>query len=309
MSSVRAVKVADSKRLRKGASVHGRSSKLKGAHSRSSDDDVALTAEAEETLLAIRAGQVDALVIKGSNTAEVYALRSFVEIQRAETRLKNAGAARRRSETQLRALSQERERLFQDLHDGCIQSVYATRLNLEACLPLLATDPDKATRMIAESTIALNLVLQELRSFITGHQLQIAGEDLRTHLQTAARAAGNHGLDIKVDIDPDAIAALTGAQAFHVLQIVREGISNAARHASATTGRVMLRNRRGALCLEIVDDGSGFVSGKINKLGLGLHHIRARARKLGGAATVQSSPSRGTRITVTFGKDVSHSTR
>ncbi|HEY1461030.1 MAG TPA: hypothetical protein VGH59_13345, partial [Casimicrobiaceae bacterium] len=98
----------------------------------------ALSAEEEETLHAIRAGQVDALVIRESNTDQVYALRSFVEIQRTQTRLKSAGAARRRSEAQLRTLAEERERLFQDLHDGCIQSVYAARLNLEACLPLMA---------------------------------------------------------------------------------------------------------------------------------------------------------------------------
>jgi len=299
MSSARAVKM-QSKRSRAAVPVRRRSSSK--ADAGAIPKAGALSAEAEDTLNAIRAGQVDALVIKGGNTDQVYALRSFDEIQRTQTRLKTAGAARRRSEAQLKALAEERERLIQDLHDGCIQSVYAARLNLEACLPLVVADPEKATRMIAESTVALNLVIQELRSFINGHQLQIGGEDLRTRLQTTARAAGNYGLDIKVDIDEDAIAALTSAQAFHVLQIVREGISNAARHAGASTGRISLRHRRGSLHLEIVDDGSGFVAGKVNKLGLGLHHIQARARKLGGSAKVQSSPTRGTRITVTFGK-------
>jgi signal transduction histidine kinase len=301
MTSARVAKTAQSKRSGKPAPLRRKSATAEAA-SAVIPMTGALSAEEEETLHAIRAGQVDALVIRESNTDQVYALRSFVEIQRTQTRLKSAGAARRRSEAQLRTLAEERERLFQDLHDGCIQSVYAARLNLEACLPLMATDPKKATRMIAECTVALNLVIQELRSFINGHRLQIAGEDLSTHLQTAARAAANHGLDIKIDIDADAMAALTSAQAFHVLQIVREGISNASRHAAATTGRVSLRKRRGSLCLEIVDDGSGFVARKVNKFGLGLHHIQARARKLGGAAKVQSSPHRGTRITVTFGK-------
>lgn len=48
--------------------------------------------------------------------------------------MKDAGAARHRADAQLRLLAEERERLFQDLHDGCIQSIYAIGLNLEACL-------------------------------------------------------------------------------------------------------------------------------------------------------------------------------
>ena len=40
-------------------------------------------------------------------------------------------------------------------------------------------------------------------------------------------------------------------------------------------------NRKGMVRLEVSDDGIGFVARKVNKLGLGLHHIEARARKLG----------------------------
>src|SRR4249920_803644 len=125
-----------------------------------------LSAEAEETLNAIRAGQVDALVIQGDNSDKLYAVRSFVEIQRTQIALENAGAERERSDAQLKALAEERERLFQDMHDGCIQSIYAAALNLEACLRLIDVDPKKTTQMIAEATVSLNLVIQELRSFI-----------------------------------------------------------------------------------------------------------------------------------------------
>jgi signal transduction histidine kinase len=63
-----------------------------------------------------------------------------------------------------------------------------------------------------------------------------------------------------------------------------------------------LQQRDGAICLEVSDDGSGFIANKVNKLGLGLHHIDARARKLGGRASVSSTPNQGTRIVVEFGK-------
>jgi signal transduction histidine kinase len=259
-------------------------------------------ADAEATVNAIRAGQVDALVIQSDDSEELYALRTFEEIAQTQAALENAGAERKRSHAQLRALSEERERLFQDMHDGCIQSIYAVGLNLEACMKLLETNPKKATAMVADATASLNLVIQELRSFITGHRQQIpAGKNLRTEIQKAVRTASNHGLTFTVDIDDRTMSALTGDQAMHLLQIAREGISNAVRHASARTGHISLQRKRGIVRLEIFDDGSGFIVKKVNKCGLGLHHIHARAQKVGGTARVSSKPSKGTQIVVEFG--------
>ena len=262
-----------------------------------------LSAEAEETLNAIRAGQIDALVIPSGDSDSLYAVRSFVEIERTQVALKNLEAARRRSDTQLKALAEERERLFQDMHDGCIQSIYAVGVNLEACMRMIEVNPKEARQMIADATANLNLVIQELRSFITGQKLQIpAGQNLRTEIEKAVQAAGNHGLVFTTGIDEGAMKALTSEQALHLLQIAREGISNATRHSNAQTGRILLQKRDGAIYLEVSDDGTGFIANKVNKLGLGLHHIDARARKLGGRARVSSTPNQGTRIVVEFGK-------
>ena len=243
------------------------------------------------------------MVIHGADSDRLYALRTFSEIERTQAALKNAGAARRRSDAQLKALAEERERLFQDMHDGCIQSIYAVGLNLEACMRLGDANPRMAREITAEAIASLNLVIQELRSFIAGHRLEIStGRDLRTEIEKAVQAAGNRGLTFAIDINESAMKALTSEQALHLLQIAREGISNAMRHANARTGRISLQRRDGALCFEVSDDGSGFVAEKVNKLGLGLHHIDARARKLGGTARVSSAPNLGTRIVVEFGK-------
>jgi signal transduction histidine kinase len=268
------------------------------------------SAEAQETVDAIRAGQVDALVIQGEGADRLVALRSFAEIERTQAALKNAGASRRRSRAQLKALAEERERLFQDMHDGCIQSIYAVALNLETCMRLIEENPRTASQMVAEATASLNLVIQELRAFITGHRLQIGADDsLQTAIVKAVQAARNHGLTFAVDIDEGAAKALTAEQALHLLQIARESISNATRHANARTGRVSLQRRGGLICLEVSDDGSGFVAKKVNRLGLGLHHIDARARKLGGKARIISGPNLGTRVVVEFREELVASKR
>lgn len=262
-----------------------------------------MSLEAEETLNAIRAGQIDALVIQDADSDKVYALRSFAEIHQAKVELRNAGTERRRTNAQLQALVKERERLFQDMHDGCIQSIYGVGLTLEAALKLCDTKPSEVGPMLGDSIASLNLVIQELRSFMTGHQLQVgAGQDLRSEIEKVIRAASTRGLVFTVDIDSATLISLTDKQSLQLLQIARECISNAARHSGARTGRVSLRQQDGAVHFEVSDDGIGFVPAQRNHLGFGLHHIDARARKIGGKARIISAPNQGTRVIVRISK-------
>jgi signal transduction histidine kinase len=99
-------------------------------------------------------------------------------------------------------------------------------------------------------------------------------------------------------IDSSAHNALTPDQALQLLQIAREAISNISRHAGARRGTLSLRLLDGIVSFNVTDDGVGFDSSAPTNQGLGLHHINARARKLGGRAVVASTPGRGTRILV-----------
>jgi PAS domain S-box-containing protein len=204
-----------------------------------------------------------------------------------------------RANEQLRALAEERERFFQDMHDGCIQSIYAVGLNLEACRRLIETNPAKAAQNIAAASANLDLVIQDLRSFITGRGQQVlAAPNLRAEIERAVQAAGEDGPAFALHIDSSAHNALTPDQALQLLQIAREAISNISRHAGARRGTLSLRLLDGIVSFNVTDDGVGFDSSAPTNQGLGLHHINARARKLGGRAVVASTPGRGTRILV-----------
>ena len=192
---------------------------------------------------------------------------------------------------QLHALIEERERLMQDLHDSCIQSVYAIGLNLEECQRQVDQSPAKAARMIAEATASLNLVIQDLRSYITGNRREITGwRELQTEIEKVIHASGEHGPALAVDVDAAAVSLLAPDQTLQLLQIVREGVSNIVRHANARTGGVSLQLQDEAVCLEVSDDGDGFDPDSQTGEGLGLHHISARARKIGGRWRVISAP-------------------
>ena len=204
-----------------------------------------------------------------------------------------------RANEQLRTFAEERERLFQDMHDGCIQSIYAVGLNLEACRPLIDVNPTKAAQIIAAASANLDLVIQDLRSLMTeGGQQLPATRNLRAEIERTVQAARESGLAFALDVDATAEDVLTPEQALQLLQIAREGISNATRHANARSGQLSLRVRDGIVCLEVTDDGRGFDAAAPREHGLGLHHINARAQKLGGQARVVSAPRRGTRIVV-----------
>jgi PAS domain S-box-containing protein len=204
-----------------------------------------------------------------------------------------------RANDQLRVLEEQRERFFQDMHDGCIQAIYAVGLNLEACRPLIDGNPTKAAQIITAASANLDLVIQDLRSFMTerGQQLP-AARNLRAEIERAVQAAEENGLAFALDIDAAVEDALTPEQAFQLLQIAREVISNANRHANARSGQLSLRARDAIVCFEVADDGVGFDTTALGKSGMGLHHINARARKLGGRTQVVSASGRGTRVVV-----------
>jgi signal transduction histidine kinase len=246
--------------------------------------------DAEQTLAALRSGLIDALVIPAGPGDSVYALRTFDEIEAANQKLLD-------SQERLLALVNERERLMQDLHDGCIQSIYAVGLSLEECRRLIREDPKHAARTVADAQASLNLVIQELRSFISGNSPPTA-IDLAAELERIGHATRAHVPLFKVEVDRSVAAALAPESAVQLLQIAREGVSNIVRHAKAKSARISLRLRADKVELAIVDDGVGFDPHAPKGTGLGLHHIVARVQKLAGRLRLTSTRMKGSRIVV-----------
>lgn len=198
----------------------------------------------------------------------------------------------------LRALVEDRERLMQDLHDSCIQSIFAIGLSLESSLKLLRRSPRKAAAGVGDAVANLNLVIQDLRSFIAGRQAPLAPHKLRDEIIRAVEAAGTHGPKFAVLIEPEALERLDAEQALQLMHISREGISNILRHARARAAQVSLSASREGVRLELNDDGAGFDAAARANGGLGLHHIEARVRRLRGRWRIASAPGKGTRVVV-----------
>ncbi|HEU5177546.1 MAG TPA: cache domain-containing protein [Burkholderiales bacterium] len=196
---------------------------------------------------------------------------------------------------------EERERVMLELHDSSIQSIYAIGLTLESCRRMLEKSPAQAAQALADAGANLNLVIQDLRAFITGERHGAYSEqEFMSEIGRIVPPADQGAPRFSVDVDRALVADLTPRQAEHVLRIAREAVSNVVRHANARNARLVLQRRGDRGRLEVSDDGIGLTAQGEERLGLGLHHIEARARKLRGSASVQGLPAQGTRVAVEF---------
>jgi signal transduction histidine kinase len=85
-------------------------------------------------------------------------------------------------------------------------------------------------------------------------------------------------------------------------RIVQEALTNVARHAQASLCRLYLQRLPYTLLITVEDNGRGFDPRRLEtanpRRGLGLVGIRERASGLGGTFRLESSPGRGTRLSV-----------
>ena len=194
----------------------------------------------------------------------------------------------------------ERERLMLELHDSSIQSIYAIGLTLENARRRLDSEPARAERAMADAAANLNLVIQDLRSFITAERRgPYSAREFVEEIERMLPPAGE-GPSFALDIDRDVVSSLAPQQATHLLRIAREAVSNIVRHAGARSARISLARDGERVRLEVSDDGVGLGSRAEAQLGMGLHHIEARARKLRGRASFDAAPNQGTRVAVEF---------
>ncbi|HVZ66154.1 MAG TPA: ATP-binding protein [Lacunisphaera sp.] len=214
---------------------------------------------------------------------------------------KHAEDALRASEEQVRHSMSLRARLARDLHDSVIQALYASGLGLEAVRAQMSKNPFGAEGRISDCITSLNETIRLVRNYINDIE-PFPNQDYQT-FGAAVRALARtmHALapvEIDVRIADAAAARLTPAIEVQLLQIVREGISNAMRHGAATRVTVTLRDEADGAVLEVTDNGRGFDPAKRAGTGRGLVNLGARADEMHASLQLHSAPGQGTRISL-----------
>jgi signal transduction histidine kinase len=208
-----------------------------------------------------------------------------------------------RLQEQLESLArlEERERIAMDLHDGVIQSVYATALHLEDAGEKLSDSPLMAGPVIEEAIDTLHQVIKDIRSYIFELRAQVSEvDDLPAAMRELAETLRvNTLMDINIEVAVPPRGQLTQAQAVGLFHIAQEALNNVSKHSQATAVSIKLHSRNGCVELEVSDNGIGFDSEEGKRAGKhGLRNIRDRARSMGAEMAIESRVRQGTVVRV-----------
>lgn len=194
-------------------------------------------------------------------------------------------------------LLEDRERIGRDMHDKVIGRLFGTGMNLQATAS--RTGGEIRERMLS-AVDEIDTTIKEIRSAIYGVRGQLDwGKRLRGEvLSVLADFTETLGFEPHADLEGD-IDSVSDEVADELLSTVREALTNAAKYANATRVDVSVRSTGGQVQLLVSDDGVGFEpdadSGSpSNMSGHGLENIKTRAERLGGTASIDSEPERGT---------------
>jgi signal transduction histidine kinase len=212
-------------------------------------------------------------------------LASFAD--QAGLALDRAQAIEERSEL---AVTSDRERIARDLHDVVIQRLFATGLQLQAA-GSLANSPELEGR-IDQAVEALDLTIKDIRGTIFELQHRDHGPSLRADLRQLVREylpllRFKPAVRTIGPVD----AAVPAGIRDQLLPVLREALSNLARHAAADHGEVELAVDDHEVRLTVLDDGVGIEPDNQES---GLRNARRRALALGGSLELTARQPQGT---------------
>ncbi|MCE5199351.1 MAG: sensor histidine kinase [Armatimonadota bacterium] len=204
-------------------------------------------------------------------------------------------------------LSQERNRIAREIHDGIGHSLVNCILTLELSERLVSKDPEEARKIIQQELADLREALEDMRDYV--HHLRpadIENESMVTLVQRyVARFADRTGLTVNMDVK-DCCPNLPPSSRLVLLRIIQESLTNSVKHSEATEVNIYLAETSdgGAHCV-IRDNGCGFDDEAVlkdpgSRQGFGLRTMIDRAAGVGGDVQIESVPDEGTTVTVTI---------
>lgn len=205
------------------------------------------------------------------------------------------------------AATDERMKLARDLHDGILQSFTAIGLRLAAIgaeLPASAREAraefSTLQRLIADEQREVRFLIQDLRPSGT-----VSVQGLPERL-AELRQRFQQEWDMDVSLSVETSRSLPRELSRDIYHIVREALTNAARHGLASAVNVRIgQDGDNRIRLSIADDGRGFsftgtyTAEELASMGRGPRTLRERVQSRNGTMTLSSAPT-GTALDISL---------
>jgi signal transduction histidine kinase len=181
----------------------------------------------------------------------------------------------------------DRDRIARDLHDRVIQRVFAVGMSLQGAVRL--SERDRIVERVNKAVDDLDTTVTEIRTaiFELGNKTMAGG--LRHNvLELIDEMASSLGARPKVTFNGPVDSAISPRIADSLLAVLREALTNAGKHAKATSYAVAISVAHD-VTLEVQDDGIGIELSGAYGAGLGLLNLQSRAERLGGSFEILAS--------------------
>jgi len=199
----------------------------------------------------------------------------------------------------------ERRRIAEMLHEDLQQLLVAARMQLAAlCRTRDASEREPIAREIADALersfrLTKSLSVELAPPVLYEHGLAAALEWL------AAETRKNYDVEVTVEADPSANPEAADVRIF-LFRAVRELLLNSVKHATGSAVDVTMQHLRpDKVRIIVADGGPGFDPTSLDaqltsSQKFGLFNIRERVSSFGGEFHINSSPKRGTQITLSL---------
>ncbi len=199
--------------------------------------------------------------------------------------------AQARQDEQRLAMLEDRDRIGRDLHDLVIQRLFAVGLGLQG-LARFADRPEVVQRL-EQAVDDIDATIKDIRRTIFALGATESSADVQAEVtRLVERAAATLKFRPELTFDGPVRTLIDSEVVPDLLAVLGEALSNASRHAAASSGSVRL-SVGDDIALVVADNGRGIGPGVVES---GLANIRHRAEQRGGTCDVESSSGGGTTL-------------
>jgi signal transduction histidine kinase len=200
------------------------------------------------------------------------------------------------------AVSKERTRIAQELHDTLSHTLSGLSVQLETMKAYWDVDPVTARKRLDKSLTATRSGLEETRRILMALRAKPLEELglVPAIREMAEEVAVRGGIALELDL-PENLNTISPGVEQCLFRVAQEGITNVLQHAKATNLSIKLESQGEKVSLIMQDNGVGF---DVNMRGgnnhLGLLGMRERAELINGELVITSQPGQGTIIKLTI---------